>query len=169
MMELPKRKATRLKGYNYSLPGAYFVTICTKDKKSFLSKIIVGDGVLDVPQNKLTPCGQIADKYIKQLNAFYDNINVDKYVIMPNHIHFLLSIKDSNGTSRTPSPTDSALSKFISTYKRFCNEEYGKNLWQRSYHDHIIRNEKDYQKIWEYIDNNPLKWKEDCFYHDERS
>ena len=162
---LPKRKPTRLKGYDYSSPGAYFVTICTKDKKPLLSKI-VGDGVLDVPQNILTPYGQIAEQFIHQLNAFYNNVFVDNYVIMPNHIHLLLSIADETGMSGTPSPTNSVLAKFISTFKRFCNKEYGKNIWQRSFHDHIIRGKEDYLKIWEYIDTNPLNWEQDCFYND---
>ncbi len=165
MNDLPKRKPTRLKDYDYSTPGAYFITICVKDRKQILSKIIVGDGVLDVPKNILTKYGIIADKYINQLNDFYDYIFVDKYVIMPNHIHLLLSIKDfENGTSRTPSPTSSIVSKFISTFKRFCNKEYGENIWQRLSNDHIIRGEKDYQKIWEYIDSNVIRWEKDCFY-----
>ena len=130
-----------------------------------LSEIIVGDGVLDVPQNMLTDYGRIADKYINQINEFYGYISVDKYVIMPNHVHFILSIENAeNGTSRTPSPTNSEISKFVSTFKRFCNKEYGANIWQRSFHDHIIRNQKDYEKIWKYIDGNVLNWEKDCFY-----
>ena len=165
-MELPKRKPTRLKGYNYSENGAYFITICVKDKKELLSEI-VGDGVLDVPKNNFTHLGEIADKYINQMNEFYGHISVDKYVIMPNHIHLILLIADlQNGTSRTPSPTNSEISKFVSTLKRFCNKEYGENIWQRSYHDHIIRGEKDYQKIWKYIDTNVIRWEKDCFYND---
>ena len=165
----PKRKPTRLKYYDYSQPGAYFVTICTKDKFPFLSKIIVGDGVLDVPQNQLSKYGKTADKYIRQMNNFYDYINVDKYVIMPNHIHLLLSISNNeinlnDGTSRTPSPTNSHIARFVSTFKRFCNKENEKNIWQRSFHDHIIRGKDDYLKIWEYIDNNIQKWELDCFY-----
>ena len=128
-MQLPKRKPTRLKGYNYSTPGAYFITICTENKRKLLSKIIVGDGVLDVPQNMLTQYGKIADKYINQLNEFYNNIMVDKYVIMPNHIHLILFIiPDEDGTvsgsSGTPNPTNTITAKFVSTFKRFCNREY---------------------------------------------
>ena len=166
---LPKRKPTRLKEYDYSSPGAYFITICTKDKKKLLSKITVGDGVLDVPKNVLTKYGEIAKKHIKQMNSFYDYICVDKYVIMPNHIHFILSITNYSdcGTSRTPSPTNSVISQFVSTFKRFSNKDYGENIWQRSYHDHIIRSEIDYKKIWEYIDTNVIRWEKDCFYNDE--
>ena len=165
MTELPKRKSTRLKNYDYSSVGTYFITICTKDKKQLLSKIIVGDGDLFRPKSHLTKYGIIADKYINQLNDFYDYISVDKYVIMPNHIHLLLSITNSeNGTSRTPSPTNSVVAKFVSTFKRFCNKEYGKDIWQRMSNDHIIRGEDDYKNIWEYIDTNIIRWQMDCFY-----
>ena len=165
-MDLPKRKPTRLKGYDYSTPGAYFITICTKDRKELLSNIIVGDGVPYVPKNILTQYGKIADKYINQMSEFYDNIFVDKYVIMPNHIHMLIQIKSDSvsGSSRTPTPTNMKIPHFISTFKRLCNKEYGKNIWQRSFHDHIIRNQKDYDRIWTYIEINPYKWEQDCFY-----
>ena len=108
-------------------------------------------------------------KQIEQMNELYHNISVDKYVIMPNHIHMLISISDGEnnlycGTSRTPSPTNSIIARFISTFKRFCNTKYGNNIWQRSFHDHIIRGEKDYRKIWEYIDTNVIRWENDCFY-----
>ncbi|MBQ3574018.1 MAG: hypothetical protein IJA16_05420, partial [Clostridia bacterium] len=85
-MELPKRKPTRLKGYDYSQNGAYFITICTHNRKQILSKIIVGTGVLDGPQNMLTYYGEIANKHLINIINFYDNIKIDKYVIMPNHI-----------------------------------------------------------------------------------
>lgn len=83
---------------------------------------------------------------------------------MPNHIHLLVSVCDTGGTSRAPSPTTSVIPHFVSTLKRFVNREIGKNIFQRSYYDHIIRGERDYQKIWLYMENNPAKWKEDCFY-----
>ena len=164
---LKQRKPTRLKGYDYSATGAYFITICTKGKKQILSRI-VGDGVLDVPKNILTSYGKIADNYINQMDVFYNNVSVDKYIIMPNHIHLLLIVAENNGTSRTPSPTNSVVSKFVGTFKRFCNKDYGENIWQRSFNDHIIRGENDYLKIWEYINSNTLKWKRDCFYTKEK-
>ena len=146
-----------------------------KDKKfkrqkrlnSFLP-FIVGDDAYIVPTNQLRNIGLICDKYINNINTIYENVSVDKYVIMPNHIHLLLSIRDlPNGTSRTPSPTNSIVSKFISTFKTLVTKELGKSIWQRSYHDHIIRGEKDYQKIWEYIDTNVIRWEKDCFYTSE--
>ena len=167
-MQLRNRKSNRLKEYNYSLQGAYFITICTKDRKQILSKINVGTGVLDCPEIKLLRYGKIADKYINQLNDFYDNISVDKYVIMPNHIHLLIRILDLNGQSGTPVPTNahidnknSVIAKYVSTFKRFCNKEYGLNIWQARYYDHVIRGEQDFNDTIEYIENNPIKWETD--------
>ena len=163
-MDLPKRQQNRLENFDYNQNGAYFITICVKNRKRILCDI-VGTGVLDCPKIDLLKHGKIADKYIKQINDFYDNISVDNYVIMPDHIHFLISI--TNGQSGTPVPTDiikiidnknSVVAKFVGTFKRFCNKEYGENIWQPRYHDHIIRNQEDYNDIWEYIQNNPKKW-----------
>ena len=92
MDELKKRKTTRLKGADYNQNLAVFLTICTKERRCILSRI-VGTGVLDGPQIELTKYGRIADKYIHQLNDFYDDISVESYVIMPNHIHIMLWIK----------------------------------------------------------------------------
>ncbi len=162
-MNLPKRKRNRLECFDYNQSSAYFITLCVNNRKKILSKI-VGTGVLDCPQICLLKHGKIAEKYINQLNDFYDNISIDKYIIMPDHIHMIITI--INGQSRTPVPTDtiiinnknSTISKFVSTFKRFCNKEYDKNIWQPRYHDHIIRNQEDYQEIWKYIDDNPHRW-----------
>ena len=64
----------------------------------------------------------------------------------------------------TPSPTNAIIPQFVSTLKRFSNKKIGGSIWQRSYHDHIIRNEQEYQKIWDYIDTNSLKWQDDCYH-----
>ena len=163
-MTLPIRKRTRLKNYDYSTPGKYFITVCTKDKKCLLGKI-VGDGDFDVPRMKLSEYGQIVDKYINFMNNKYFYISVDKYVIMPNHIHLILNIlRFKNGSSETAEPYNNEISKFMSVLKRYCNLEYGENIWQRSFNDHIIRGEKDFLKIWEYINTNVFKWDTDCFY-----
>ena len=169
-MELPKRKPTRLKEYDYSQNGYYFITICVKDRKRILCNI-VGDGVYDIPKIKLYKCGEIVDKYIQKMDSKYDNIGIDKYVIMPNHIHLIIKIlnpiKNNNdfcGTSQAPYPTNAIIPKYISLFKRYCNREIGENIFQRSFHDHIIRGEKDYKEICYYIENNPTKWLEDKFY-----
>ena len=93
-MNLPKRKPTRLKGYEYSTPGAYFITICVKDRKQLLSKIIVGDDAHIVPKSHISNYGLICDKYINNINIKYENVTIDKYVIMPNHIHLLARISE---------------------------------------------------------------------------
>ena len=162
-MEFPKRKPNRLASYDYNQAGAYFITICTQDRKCILSRI-VGGGVLDAPDNLLTDVGKIVEKNILS-GEYVERVSVTKYVIMPNHIHLLLVVgANTSGTSKAPSPTNALIPHFISTFKRFCHREIGERIFQRSYHDHIIRNEQDYLKIWEYIENNPKQWELDCFY-----
>ena len=105
MGELKNRKTTRLKGADYNRNSVVFLTICTKERRCILSRI-VGTGVPDGPQIELTKYGQIAYKYIRQLDNFYDDLSVESYVIMPNHIHIMLWVKGAgNGPSGTPVPT----------------------------------------------------------------
>ena len=163
--EFPERKSTRLKNFDYSTTGAYFITLCTLNRQRMLSRIVGGD-VLDAPQGvELLPYGKVADKYIKEINSHSDVVTVEKYVIMPNHIHIMLFVNES-GASRTSPPTrqHSAVSQFVSTLKRFCNKEYGKNIWQRHYYDHIIRNRDDYDEHIKYIHENPIRWYYDDLY-----
>lgn len=159
------RKRCRLPDYDYSQSGACFITICTKGRRKILSEI-VGADLPGGPQIRLTAYGQIADKHIRAMNEFYDHISVDRYVIMPDHIHLLLQIHGTeNGPPRTVVPTKySAVSLFVGTLKRFCNREYGMNIWQSRSYDHVIRGEQDYQEIWTYIENNPAKWYKEHFY-----
>ena len=166
--EFPKRKPIRLSEFDYSQPGAYFITICTQNRRRMLSQI-VGDGLPDVPQTELSQYGKIADAYIQQLNDYYADIEVEQYVIMPNHMHIMLIVSE-NGTSRTPSPTtrqNAIVSRFVSTFKRFCNKEYGCNIWQRGYYDHIIRSRADHEEHLRYIYENPLRWYYDELYIEE--
>ena len=166
-MDNPQRKNIRLKDYDYSTPGAYFVTVCTKDKKPILCRI-VGTDLPGGPKATMFEYGKIADEQIKNMTDFYDNIKVEKYVIMPNHIHFILSVTEStSGPPRTSVPTNNTISNFVGAFKRLCNQKYGKNIWQYRSYDHIIRDERDYRKIWEYIDENPVRWTCDKFYVEE--
>ena len=163
-MELPKRKRTRLETYDYDSPGCYFITICTKDKQKELCHI-VGTGLPDGPILRFTKTGEIISRQLRYMSDFYQDIKLVKYVIMPNHIHLLLQITgSSNGPSGRPVPTNSKIAQYVGTFKRFCNRKVGKNIWQYRSHDHVIRSEQDYLKIWNYIDGNPSKWLEDCFY-----
>ena len=173
-MEPPQRKPNRIKGYDYSQSGAYFITICTQDRKKILSKISVGTPLpgcpetvcidnghprTGVPTVELLWHGEIADKYIRQMDEFYEQLSVDHYVIMPDHIHLLITIHKSIGHSGTGVPTrTSEIARFVGTFKRFCNKEFGENIWQGRYYDHVVRNQQDYEEIWEYIENNPTKW-----------
>ena len=161
-MEFPKRKQNRLKDYDYDSAGAYFITVCTQDRKCLLSHI-VGGGAFDAPENQLTSMGKIVEKYIQSGNHI-DRVTVEKYVIMPNHVHLLLIVDMVDGTSRAPSPTNAVIPHFMSTFKRFCHRDIGQKIFQRSYHDHVVRDRQDYLKIWEYIENNPKQWELDCFY-----
>ncbi len=176
---MPRRKPIRLAGYDYSTPGAYFVTICTHEKRCILSTIPVGAGALDGPSLQLTALGEIVEKHILSTEHI-PGMHVDKYVIMPNHIHLILTLEQERGPSRAPAPTGVAdgyggsgipanekLPRAIGVMKRLTNKEAGKKLFQRSYYEHVIRNEADYRRIWEYIDTNPAKWTEDCYYTTE--
>ena len=166
-MDFPKRKTIRLPEYDYDMPGYYFITICTKDKKPLLYQI-VGTGLPDGLQVRFSQHGRIARQQLQAMRDFYKGLRLDKYVIMPNHIHMILAVENSgDGPSGRPVPTNTKISKFVGTFKRFCNKSYGVNIWQYRSYDHVIRSERDYQRIWKYIDGNPGKWTEDCFYTED--
>ncbi len=159
----------RWKERSYDALGAYFLTICTKQKKCLLSEI-VGDGALDVPQPRLTEIGRILEKHLLSANDM-KRVTVDHYVIMPNHLHVIVLVSepegDENGTSRAPSPTNEIVPCFVSALKRLCNKEVGENIFQRSYHDHILRDRKDYDEHVKYIGENPMRWRFDDLYVSE--
>ena len=166
MSTIPERKPTRLKNFDYDTAGAYFITICTKDRKEILSDI-VGEGSA-LP--KLTICGEIVHEAIQDIPVKYPEISVDHYVIMPNHIHMILSlIKDSGRVD--PSPT---ITSVIGWLKYRATKDIlqaigntHQSIFQRSFYDHIIRNRDDYDMIARYIHENPMKWKYDRFYKNE--
>lgn len=166
-MTFHNRKRMRLIGYDYSTPGMYFITVCVKNKKWLLGRV-VGCGDFDAPEMVLSEYGKILDRKLNLMNEKYHHIKIDKYVIMPNHFHLILNVTDykssKDGLSTSAKPYNNEVSKFISLLKRMCNREYGFNIWQTSYYDHIIRDEKDYIEIWEYIDSNASKWESDCYY-----
>ncbi len=180
-MELNDRKPNRLKNYDYSSNGLYFVTICTKDRVQYLSEIttgngelienytehgnFVGDGVLDVPQIKLTEYRRILDQQIIEMNSIYKNSQVIKYVIMPDHLRMIIYLFDDEmvlGTSRAAFPTKS-VSQIINALKSISTKQIGFSIWQKSFHDHIIRSEAELREIWQYIDNNPINWANDIY------
>ena len=142
-MSLPERKQIRLNKSLYN-QGIFFVTICTKDRKKILSDI-VGDDAHIVPRRY----GTIVEKYIQNVKE------IEKYVIMPDHVHMMIRI--DGGTMRASSPTNKVAS-IIRSIKVLVTKEIGEPIFQRSYYDHVIRNQDDYNEIWEYIENNPQKW-----------
>ena len=146
MSDLPKRKDIRIKEYDYSAPGAYFVTICTEKRQPLLCDI-VGDDAHIVPKKY----GLVVEKYIRNVPE------IEKYVLMPDHIHLIIRIE--NGRMWASAPTK-PISSIVRSIKTLTTKEIGVPIFQRSYHDHIIRNQQDYDEIWGYIDNNPLKYKE---------
>ena len=154
-MDLPKRKNIRLNDYNYSSNGAYFITICTKNKENLLWKNVGANCVRPLDQLPLSKIGIVIENEIYKLNTVYENIKVDKYQIMPNHIHLIIFIyEDSNGRTQF-APT---ISRIIKQFKGSITKQIGFSIWQKSFYDRIIRNEKEYQSVWNYIHNNPLKY-----------
>lgn len=158
-MDLPKRKPNRLKKYDYGKTGAYFITVCAKDRKNLFWNN-VGAGI--ARPFKLSEYGKIVDTAIKNIPIKYNAVSVDKYVIMPNHIHLLLQIHGGENGRAMPAPT---VSTVIQQMKGYVTKCVGFPVWQKLFYDHIIRGEEDYREIWEYIENNPLKWREDRFYN----
>lgn len=171
-MEKMERKRLRLENFDYSQNGAYFVTVCTKNRKAILSRVLVGQAALSLPEAcsvlvELTDIGMLCQKYIEKIPAVYSGVWVDAYVIMPNHIHILLRFEDGScpGGLGAGHPT---VSSVIRSVKVLVTKELGYPIWQKSFHDHVIRNETDYQMIWQYIENNPLQWELDELYTEER-
>ena len=182
-MDRPVRKDIRLDNYDYSRNGAYFVTICTHNKmcifwadndkyKPFADKKppIVGAHIVRPQQNKpdnkihLSEIGKIVKIGLKNINYYYPMVYVDKFVIMPNHIHIIIRIEnddlscDGVGGRTMCAPT---LSLIIKHFKEFVTKEIGFSVWQRSFYDRILRNEREYRSAWQYIENNPENWEND--------
>lgn len=167
------RKSIRLKDYDYSQNGMYFITICTQNRNCILSNIIasdVGAGLVSA-QIKLTEIGNIINNIYLNLENQFENIKLHDFIIMPNHIHGIIEI--SKRADTRPAPT---LSDIICAFKSKSTDymlkgikmgkykPIDKRLWQRNYYEHVIRNEKEYIQIVEYIINNPINWNEDEYY-----
>ena len=167
----PVRKPVRLKEYGYGA-GVYFVTIVAKDRQKIFSTITgsrqnVGAGYIrpeDV-QNELTVIGNIAEQRLLEIPVHYPGVQIENYVIMPNHIHIIFGIEEPPTGRIYPAPTEEKenpatrkLCDVIGKYKAAVSRVVGHPIWQRSYYDHVIRSQQDYEEIWQYIDNNPLQW-----------
>lgn len=140
----PKRKNPRLKCYDYASPGMYFVTICSKDREMIFGSIRDGRMVL-------SEYGELISRAMCHLHTHYDTVQVDCSVVMPNHVHMIIWISVDNRTAHT-------LGNIVRGFKSEVSRKCGKRVWQRGFHEHIIRNEQDLQEIRSYIANNPIKW-----------
>ena len=176
------RKSIRLKGYDYSQAGLYFITICVQDRKCLLGEIENDEMILN-------DFGTIAFQQWEKLRDRFTNMELDVFQIMPNHMHGIIMLTDTvagatlavalqTGAGASPAPTGitGTVGDIVGAYKSLVangcleifkqknpDEMMGK-LWQRNYHEHIIRNELSYQRIAEFIINNPKKWNDDKFY-----
>ena len=158
-MELPKRKSPRIPGYDYSTNGAYFITVCTHEKKPIFG---------DVGADSIS--ARMIERTFLECIQKYPQVKSPIFTVMPNHFHAIIIIDRADMES---APT---VSNVVRDFKRYSTLEYIKmvkdeklppfteRIWQRSFHDHVIRNEAGLLKIWNYIEGNPSRWEEDCFY-----
>lgn len=173
------RKSYRLKGYDYSQEGLYFLTICCKNRKCLFGKIENGKMIL----NKL---GEAADECWKNIPKHFPNAVLHQYIVMPNHIHGIIELGNNMGSNgvgtknfsplpiktefktpfKSPSKTIGSIIRGFKIGVTILGKEIlpDISIWQRNYYDHIIRDRKSYRKISDYILKNPLKWKNDKFY-----
>ncbi|MGM9594335.1 MAG: transposase [Candidatus Onthomonas sp.] len=161
---LPQRKSLRLKTFDYSAPGYYFVTVCVKNRECLFCYRQPRRGAHCAPVSPVkfqpTEIGSIVDNAIKRIPVHYPSAMVEKYVIMPNHIHLILVLSGNDGRTMCAPTT----SRIIHHMKEYVTKRLHYSIWQKSYYDHIIRDEQDFQRIWNYIDTNPQKWEDDCYY-----
>ena len=148
-MAFYSRKPTRIPGYDYSSQNYYFITICTHEKKCIFGMA-----------GKPNLWGQLAYQNIKEIEEHFSNVHIDTCIVMPNHIHAIIVI---DGAS------DISLNHIVGLYKSGVTRKIRQTqpkikVWQRSFHDHIIRSQKEYEKIWEYVQYNDQKWENDCLY-----
>ncbi len=146
------RKDLRLQGYDYSQPGFYFITICTKDKRCLL-------GCIKDFQVSLSPTGSVAERCWLSLPIWFPGVTIDEFVIMPNHVHSILQIDDR------PQSLKSIIGTFKSAVTRLARQEQtltNKELWQRGYFDHIVRSDQALFRLRKYIADNPAQWQLDA-------
>lgn len=168
-MMLSKRKLLRLKNYDYSSSGMYFVTVCVRRRKTLFGEIVVGDGPCAVPRMVLNETGCMVQTIWMQIPKYYAGVELDEFVVMPDHFHGIIWLKSNFGRARGPAPTF-ALPDVIHRFKSLTTTKYRKEiwpifnltlstkLWQRGYYDRVIRNEEELLEIRKYICGNPLNW-----------
>ncbi len=158
------RRSVRLKGYDYAQAGAYFVTICTRDRACLFGDVVDG-------QMRVNDCGQVVVDSWLWLPGQYPHVDLDEWVVMPNHLHgiMILTGPDGRGGSRTaPTKNHKPIGRLIGAFKTVSTKclntmrsTPGLPVWQRNYYEHIIRNEESLHRIRQYIVGNPARWEED--------
>jgi putative transposase len=169
--ELPKRKNLRLRGYDYSQNGLYFITFCVHNKSCYLGKICSSAGVNGNIEYRFVPkrAGEILQSVIDSVCVKFENALITGCCIMPNHVHIILAVTDDTSVSEKAGQR-SLISRSIGYIKMYSakrirlDNPYIPGVWQRGYHDHIIRDEGDHKRIMRYIKANVRHWKEDVFY-----
>ena len=163
---LPRRKHPRLAYYDYSTAGAYFVTIRTQNRRCLLSRIIGRE--LSSVEIQYTVYGKIAQEQLLLLEHRFPALKIDRYVIMPNHIHVILLLETAGASPRPTIPDIVCVFKSLTT--RLCKKiQPIDKLFQTSFYEHVIRGREDYEEIVEYIVNNPKQWELDKLYSEESS
>ena len=160
-MEGPTRKQNRLPQFDYSTPRAYFITICTQNRRNLLWDN-VGAAIRRPLETPLSTLGKMVAEVIEDIPRHYPMVSVDQYTVMPNHIHLLLQIHTDDSGRRVAAPT---VSTIINQLKGAATRKAGFPLWQKGFYDHVIRDESDYLDTWNYIYGNPLRWESDNLYH----
>ena len=148
-MFFSSRKSPRIPNFDYTSENYYFITICTHEKRC----------LFDLGEQKNT-VGRIVKEHLDSLSSHYPFVRLDKYVVMPNHIHMILVLESGNKNE---------VGQIIGQFKSGVSREVvsllsNAQLWQRSFHDHVIRSQADYERIWCYIEGNPQCWDKDCFF-----
>ena len=160
-MEYQQRKHPRLKAYDYSGNGAYFITICTRQREPLLGSIrtdgrLREEADLGMGQIELSAVGQICKQFLEGIPEHYTGVFLDCYIIMPDHIHLLLVLDDAacSGGQGSDRPT---VQRILHAFKRLSSQQADRKLWQESFYEHIVRNETDLHEIRQYILQNPIK------------
>ena len=153
-MELPKRKRIRLEGFDYASSGGYFVTMCLAGRRPLLWEDGQGRGANPEAPPELSRIGKIVEQEIRRWNGLFKQVRIDPYQIMADHVHLVIFIEAGG---EEPPPT---LSRMVQQFKGTVTKRVGFSIWQKSFYDHVIRNDESYLGVWRYIDENPLQERE---------
>lgn len=166
----PNRKVIRLQHFDYSSSGAYFLTLCIHNRRNLLGRIVQTSDGASLQGYKNRP-DRMIQKWLHELEGKFDNVALDYYVIMPNHVHLIIFLDGKNVANDVPRIMDwfktMTVNEYIRGVKRGQYVPFSKRLWQRGYFDHVIRNEEDLYRCRKYIAENPEKWLLDELYFQE--